>query len=559
MLSRIHIENLAIVEKAEIEFAPGLNALTGETGAGKSVIVGALELALGGRASADALRAGQKLAVAEATFEAPFARSVANFVVKQLGLEWENGETLVLRREISAQGRSRAFVAGQLVNAADLKTLGEMLVDLHGQHEHQSLFHLAAQRAALDAYGDYARAIEEYAGAHAEHSRLRRRQQELAEQARDFEKRLDFLDFQIGELEEAAPREGELAELESEEARLSNAESLAEAAQRAYALLYEGQGDEGASALAMLGEARRAAEQIADLDAEMRDLSEKFSEVEALVEDLGIALRSYASKCEADPERLETVVSRIEALRRLIRKHGAADEAALVTLLAELKAEREKMTRDESERQEIDAKLAQAAKLLEKKGKELFRLREETAGKLSRAVMKTLARVAMEKAVFEADVRWTGEFTADGTDRVEFLLAANPGEGKKPLRETASGGELSRTMLAIKTALAKRDSIPTLVFDEIDAGISGETAARVGKLMEELAASHQILCITHHAAIAARAGHHLSVRKSASGGRTQMGAVVLEGDERLEELARMMGGDAATTAGKKLAKELLAS
>lgn len=557
MLSKIHIENLAIVERAEIDFSAGLNALTGETGAGKSIVVGALELALGGRASADVVRAGQRLAVAEAVFEAPIPRAVAKFVTGELGLEWEGTEPLTVRREISAQGRSRAFIAGQLVNVADLKTLGELLVDLHGQHEHQSLFHLAAQRAALDAFGDYEMQIADYKSAHEEHAALVKRRDELLDQARDFEKRLDFLNFQIGELEELSPREGELAELEAEEARLSNAEALAEAANRAHALLYEGQGDEGASALAMLGEASRAADQIAGMDGEMADLPGKIAEIEALVEDVGIALRNYAGKCEADPARLEDVVARIEAIRRLSRKHGVADEAALARALAEMQAERDQMTRDETERNAIDAKLAAAAKQLEKRAKALHESRAEAAGRLGKAVMKTLARVAMDKAIFEVAVEWTGEFTSEGGERVEFLLAANPGEGKRPLREVASGGELSRTMLAIKTALARRDSIPTLVFDEIDSGISGETAARVGHLMEELAASHQIICITHHAAIAARAGRHFSVRKSAAGGRTQMAAVALEGNERLEELARMMGGEASGEAGKKLAKQLM--
>lgn len=557
MLSHLHIENLAIVERAEIGLEAGLNAITGETGAGKSIVVGALELAMGGRASADAVRAGQKLAVAEATFEPPFSRGIADLVTRNLELEWDPKEPLPVRREISGQGRSRAFIAGQLVNVADLKSLGELLVDLHGQHEHQSLFHVSAQRGALDAYGEYEALLENYKAAHGAHQNLLRRQKELADQARDFEKRSDFLNFQIGEIEEVNPREGELAELEAEEARLSNADALAAAAANAYALLYEGTEEGGASALALLGEASRAMGQIADLDAEMKDVPAKAAEIEALVEDLGLTLRKYAARCEADPERLEAVVSRIEALRRLMRKHAAENEERLLNILRELQTDRDRMTRDESERREIDAKVAASAAELETRGRALFEARCQAALRLGRTVSRTLARVAMEKAVFEARVEWTGDFTADGGDRVEFLLAANVGEGKKPLREVASGGELSRTMLAIKAALARKDSIPTLVFDEIDAGISGETAARVGKLMEELAGSHQVICITHHASIAARAAHHLSVRKSASGGRTQMSTVPLEGEERLEELSRMMGGDGQSAAGKKLAKQLL--
>lgn len=560
MLRRLHIENFAIVERAELRLEAGLNAITGETGAGKSILVGALELVLGGRGSSEVIRAGAAVATIEAEFEAPFPDEVGALITEQLGLEWSDGDALTIRREISAKGRSRCFIAGQLVNVGDLASLGALLVDLHGQHEHQSLFRLAAQRAALDASGGYEALLGTYKTAFAEFGRLDDRREELAEAARDFESRLDYLNYQIAELEEIDPRAGELAELESEEARLANAEALAEAAARAHALLYEGIGEESASVISALAEARRALERIAAMDADAAGMTEKCAELEALAEDLAFAARDYGEKLEANPARLEEIIARTEAIRRLARKHSAQDEGveeALTQTLAELTAERERMHRDDTERREIDAKLAEAETELKKAAAILTTARQGAAEKLARAVGKTLARVAMEKAKFEIAVEPADGFGADGADRVEFLLAANPGEGSKPLRDVASGGELSRTMLAIKAALARRDAIPTLVFDEIDAGISGETSARVGEVMAKLAQSHQIVTITHHAAIAARAGHHISVRKETRRGRTQMTPVTLDADARLEELSVLMGGDGAGQAGRELARQLL--
>lgn len=557
MLRSLHITNLAVVEEVALEFGAGLTAITGETGAGKSVLIGALELALGGRANADSVRAGQSVAVIEATFDPPLPREAARVIRGELGLDWDEGKPLTIRREVSAQGRSRCFVADQMVGVGDLARLGDELIDLHGQHEHQSLFRLAAQRAALDAFGGHGKLLEVYRERHERWSALQRRRDELEARARDFERQLDFLNHQIGELEEAAPREGELAGLEGEEARLANAETLATAAREAYAALYEGDGEDGPSAAGLIAAARRALARIVRLDATQEGLEDKAGEIEALIEDLASAVRDYGERCEADPARLESVIGRSEVLRRMLRKHGQETEAGLAARLAELQAERDGIEREQVERGGIDAELAAAEREMKVAGEALSKARAGAAGKFSKDVSKTLTRVGMEKAAFEVQVRPLGECGAEGCDHVEFLLAPNVGEGKKALRETASGGELSRTMLAIKTALAARDGVPTLVFDEVDAGISGETAAQVGGLMEELGAAYQVVCITHHAAIAARAERHISVSKRAEGGRTRTSAEPLGREARLEELARMMGGDGQSAAGKKLAAQLM--
>lgn len=559
MLTRIQIENLAIVESASAGFGSGLNSITGETGSGKSVLIGALELALGARGSADAVRSGARTALAEAHFEGPFGDEVVALVA-DLGVEWEPGEPLVLRREISSsQGRSRCFVSGQMVGVADLRRLGELLADLHGQHEHQSLFRASAQRAALDAFGGNETLVAEYRRRYAEFSELRRRKESLDSAAADYERRLDYLEFQIGEIEQVAPREGELAELEIEESRLAHAEQLARAADAAYRLLYEGDGDSGPNVVDSLGEIARSLQTICRLDPSCEGMATRLGELEALADDLAREIRAYGDRCEPDPERLEETVSRIDSIRKLLRKHGAEDETTLLEMLARLHDEADRMRLDESEREGIEQRLQAARAELGRAGDALFAARSAAADRFAEEIMRTLAEVAMERAVFRVSVQRADDFGPDGADRVEFLLEANPGEGIRPLRDTASGGELSRAMLAIKAALARRDSIPTLVFDEIDTGISGETAARVGRLLERLGGSHQILCITHHASIAARGARHLSVRKTVARGRTSISTLELEGEARLEELARMMGGDPRSDAGKSLARTLVAA
>lgn len=558
MLKRLRIENIAIIESVDIEIGPGLNVITGETGAGKSILIASLELALGERASADMIRTGEKLAVVEAAFEGDIPDHARRIIVDELGLEWEPGEALTLRREISAAGRNRCLVAGQQVGVADLKRLGEALADLSGQHEHQSLLRPKGQRAALDAHGDYGDLMTQCAGLYHGYAALRRRRDELAQQASDHERRLDFLQFQIGELEQVRPEAGELERLAAEEARLSSVEARARASAHAYALLYEGDGEETRAVETTLGEIRRDLDHLARLDPGAAKHAQALEEIRALVGDLSAELRDYAAECEANPGRLDEVIQRVEAIRKLMRKHGAKSDAELVDTMVKLMAERDRVELDETERVEIDQKLEAAAVELRARCEKLRLARAATAKKLEVAVMKTLAQVGMEKAVFKIEVTAEAEPGPDGMDRIDFLLAANPGEGARPLREVASGGELSRAMLALKTALAERDAIPLLVFDEIDAGVSGETAARVGKLLEKLGASHQTICITHHASIAARANHHLTVRKTAAKGRTTSAALSVSGEERVDEIARLIGGADAGDDGRKVARKLMA-
>lgn len=559
MLARLQIENFAIIDSVGLEFGPGFNVITGETGAGKSILLGALELALGDRARGDLLREGKRVASVEAIFAPPFPLQLAELIRDDLGLEWEPGEELVIRREITSSGRNRCLIAEQMVNVADLRRAGELLADLHGQHEHQSLFRTSAQRGVLDDHAGNGKLLEEYRAAWDELAALRARKAELAAASGESERRRDYLEFQIQELDELSPVARELTVLEAEESRLAHAESLATEAAAAYAVLYEGGDDDAPTVTSALGEIGRRTDEIAGLDPSAAGLSEKVSEIRALADDLASELRDYLARCEPDPGRLDEVVTRIEEYRRLMRKHGVRSEDELAGIADKMRAERDRIETDDRERGEVDARLKSAEAAARKLAGRLTSAREKGAAGLRSAVLKTLARVGMEKAEFSVRITAKEELGADGADAIEFLLAANPGMPARPLRQTASGGELSRTMLAIKAATAAKDAVPTLVFDEIDAGISGRVAASVGGVMERLAGSHQILCITHHASIAARGATHMSVRKTSSRGKTKVEVLALDRELRIEELATMIGDDGKSSAGRTMAEKLLAA
>ncbi len=556
MLQSLTIQNLATIERLALAPVAGLNALTGETGAGKSVLIEGLELALGGRASAETVRAGAKLAVAEAVFTAPLPPTAAR-ALAELELTLEPEEPLVLRRELAATGRSRCFINEQLVGVAELKAVGEALVDFHGQHEHQSLFRPDAARGALDAFAGHDKLLARCAAAWAEAATLRRRRDALQQAALDFERRADWLDYQLEEIERLDPQPGEMAALELEEKRLAHAESLGRAAAEGYAILYEGT-EEQPALLAGLREARRRVAELAAIEPAFADALARLDENEGSLADLALNLRDYRDQIEADPGRLNEVITRLEAIRRLARKHGGG-EAELLAARESMRTERAQMADDDAERRRIDERLAAAEAGLARAAEALSAARRAAAGRFARTVLDFLRRLNMEKARLEVAIEPIEQPGPVGADRVDFLLAANPGLPPAPLRRIGSGGEISRVMLAIKSALAGRDGIPTLVFDEIDAGVGGEAALRVAGLLEQLGGSHQILCITHLAPIAARAAAHVSIRKSVQRGAARTEALALEGDARLEELARMMGGDGQARPARDLARQLMES
>ncbi len=553
MLKRLAIQNLATIERIEIDFAAGLNALTGETGAGKSILVEGLELALGDRASVESIRAGEKMAVVEAIFAPPLPRSTL-VLARELGLEIENGEPIELRRELAASGRSRCFVNDQLVGVADLKSLGEALVDFHGQHEHQSLFRPDAARIALDDWAGHEELLSNYRAAWDDERHLRRRCVELEDAARDFEKRADWLDFQLEELDKLAPRAGEMAELEQEEKRLAHAEALGRAAGEAYALLYEG-ADEQASALAQIREVRRRVAELAEIETEFAAALAALGDHEGGLEDLAYALRDYRDRIEADPQRLNDVIARLESIRRLARKHGGG-EAELLAAWQTLRAEREQMTRDDAERRQIEAECERAEKKLRKAGEALTAARAAAADRFGRAVESALKQLNMEKARLAVTLEPLGEPARTAPIASNFCW---PQIRACRRRRCAGSGRAARSRASCSRSSPRwrprHDPDARLRRDR--RGVSGEAARRVAALLEKLAATHQILCITHLAPIAARAATHVSVRKSIRGKATFTETVPLGGDDRVEELARMMGGDGSARSARDLAKQLM--
>ena len=561
MLSRLHIESFALIEKAEIEFGPGLNVITGETGAGKSILLGALNSILGATASADLVRTGDERSTVEGLFElAEGSRAIAALE----DVDLEDGE-LILRREIRTSGRSRASANGVSLPLKKLQTLGSSLVDLHGQHEHQSLLDIALHRHFLDETAGLTELAQQVAEAFESHRAAERKRLELENEQASLDKESELRQFQLEEIRRIAPQEGEEEALEAEVRVLENQASLVDTAQQLCDVLYEGE----SCIVDELGRARRALGQMADTDPSLAPCTERIDEYIAGVSDLASSLATYARGLEGDPERLAWVRERLEALRLLRRKYGctAADVLSLADDLerSEEHSEslRRKIDKAESWYEEATAQLTDLCLQLSTR-------RNQACEPLARNVEKRLLSLGMSHAAFEVRLRRTEDpegvvvddgrrFIADegGLENVEFFVSANPGEELRPLARIASGGEISRIMLVLKEIIADRDLVSTLVFDEIDAGISGRVATAVGKRLQQLARSHQLIVITHLPQIASVADHHLAVRKQIRNGRALTEVCLLEGSERADEIANLLGGESVSTTARKHAAEML--
>jgi len=554
MLRFLSIRHFAVIDAVEVDFGAGFNVLTGETGAGKSILVEAIGLLLGGRASGDLVRTGEDAAAIEAIFD-------------------NGGEELIVRREITAQGRSRAFINGVLATAAALKDLSGRLIELHGQHEHQTLLDPSTHLAALDAFGGLQSlaaptraAFEAVQGLAEEVGRLRRA-------AAERDARQELAAFQLAELDRAALKAAEPSEdVELAAARqvLASADRVERLCTECYASLYEGDG----AALADLGGVWRRVAELATLDPQFQPYLEARDAIKAQLEDLALFLRRYADAVAASPARLQQVEDRLALLERLKRKYGPT--------LGDVVARRDALRRDLAELEHAGERIAQLDReqavardrYLAAAGA-LALARRRVAADFSRQVEGLLGELAMEQTRFE--VRFGAApleaeaWTAEGIDQVEFFVSANPGEDLRPLARIVSGGELSRIMLAIKTltatsrggftAAAERQpgaAPPGLVFDEVDAGIGGRVADVVGRKLRALGSTFQVLCITHLPQIAAAADTHFQIEKRVEAGRTRTRVVRLDEDARVEEIARMLGGAAVTDAVRASARELLA-
>ncbi len=552
MLTELRIRNLAVIDELVVRLGPGLTVLTGETGAGKSIIVGALSLLLGERASTEAVRAGADRASVEGIFDLS-GRVGLLAALDERGVEVEDG-LLVLKREVAVEGRNRAWINGGQATAGLVGEVGRLLVDLHGQHEHQTLLSRGEQREILDAFGGHAELAGEVRALHAEHAALAERRRELDRREAEVRERADLLRFQCGEIEEAAPRADEEEEIEAEARRLSHSEELLELSARLGQVLED---PEGEGVAVRLGALRRDVERLAELDRDQAELTELFDTAYYALEELGSRLASYGEGVEHDPARLDALRRRQDLLFRLKRKYGPTLEE-VIAHGERTRAELDGLDRSAFEREALDAELARVREALAAASGRLTAVRREAGEGLAGEVEEILPDLGMPDGRFETALIPREETGASGAEEVEFRVSLNRGFAPRPLRRVASGGELSRVMLALKTILARLDAVPTLVFDEVDAGIGGEVARRVGGTMRRVASEHQVFAISHLPQIASQAHGHCRVRKAERDGVAATEIRWLEGEERVRELARMLGGDAEREVSLEHAREMLA-
>ncbi len=542
MLKELRIKNLAIIDDLAVRFESGLNVLTGETGAGKSIIVDALSLALGSRAHADLVRSGEREAMIQAYFDAE-GNNIPDF-----GIDVSDG--LILRRSLSPGGKSKAYMNDIMISLQNLGEVGKCLVDIHGQHEHQSLMDIDKHRALLDSYGklheDRDRVGELYRDVHS----LRREKDDLQHMIKERTYRQELLRFQVNEIETARLMPGEKEALIEEKSILSNLERLRELTEISYDTLYGAEG----SCTEKLSSVIARVKEMSSLDQRLSETLHVLESALPFIEDAALSLRGLKNTYNLEPERLDEVEERIELIKSLERKYGQGVETVMrykdeaEKELGTLEMTDERLNAVDAEIKEKEGMLFEVALSLSDKRKTVARTIEEL-------VKMELKELAFTDAEFRIDVKQES-ITSAGFDRVEFLFSANPGEPPKPLSKVASGGELSRVMLALKNILADVDNLPVLIFDEVDAGIGGRTAESVGKKLKKISDKHQVLCTTHLPQIASLGDFHLQITKRQRNGKVFVEVKELSGRERQDEIARMLSGK-ITDASLKHAKELL--
>lgn len=550
MLTELRIKNFAIIESLTLPLARGFNVLSGETGAGKSIVVGALGLLLGERASTDLIRTGSDRATVEGTFDVAGRDDLAR-VLDERGIEVDE-HTVVLKREIAAGGRARAWVNGTTVTAGVLAEVGRLLVNLHGQHEAQSLLDADSQRRILDAFGGATVQAEQVRVAAAELAEVRQEIRDLARRRDEAERRADYLRHVAKEIEDAKLVAGEDEKLEEEARRLEHADELRTLADGAA----QGLGEEGV--LEQLRAVHRALGQLERIDPSLARLSELYDTAFYSLEELSRELEEYERTVELDPARLAEVQRRRDLLFRLCKKYGP-NLSDVIEQGRQARAELELVDSAGLDLRGLEAREAAARERLHGAAAELTRLRTAAAERLAAAVEAVFPDLGMADGRFRAALVTRDEPGPTGAEDVEFRVALNVGHDARPLARVASGGELSRVMLALKTILARLDRVPTLVFDEVDAGIGGRVGLMVGETMRRVAEHHQVFAISHLPQLAARAHHHILVQKGAREGVTTADCRVLTGDERVREVARMLGGDPESAVSRAHATELLSS
>ena len=559
MIEELYISNVALIDELQLECSSGLNIFTGETGAGKSVILNAVGLALGERSTAGIVRDGATNAKIQIAIALPPDHPVWDgFNDSEFADVLDAEETLVLSRQINASGRSRCHTNGQLVSLTFLSAIGDLLVDIHGQHAHQSLFRSETHLDLLDTFGEHealkAEVSKKYDELHAAQVQLA----DFSQTLRAAMQEKDLLEFQLEELEEAQLQEGEEEDLINERHLLSNAETLFESANQLYEQLYGGDLSES-STLDGLKIASRTISKLCELDGSLSELNARFESTLYELEDIAYQIRDYRDKIEFNPHRLSEVEERLDVIHRLKRKYGDSI-SDILAYQAQASQKLEDLQFGSERIEELKDQIHGVTQGAQKLAIELSKKRRETATQLESLIERELQTLGMEKAVFqilvspiesaEGPLEIEGkryELRTDGMDEIEFFISPNVGSEPKPLAKIASGGEISRVMLALKTVLAQIDLIPTMIFDEIDAGIGGRTADIVGQKLKELSRYRQVFCITHLPQIARFADQHFRVEKSVEGNRTTITAKLLTPEERVEEVARMHGGEATVT------------
>lgn len=548
MLTDLHIRNFAIIDTLHVSFLPGLNMLTGETGAGKSIIIDAVNLILGGRASADMIRTGEEEAVIECLFELSGQDDVRS-TLEASGVTTD--VELLVKRVVSRSGRNRVFMNGGMATTSQLNAIAPLLVNIYGQHESQILLRPENHLYLLDGFAGLVPLRNGFAGLF---DRFRKTGEELRvldEGEREAIRRIDLLSFQSDEIAAAALFPGEDAELAHERERLLHGEKLIRASRGAYDALYDGDG-------ALLGILRSIIAEVDDaalVDDSLVSHAERLNEAYLSLEDAALSLRDYGARLEMDPARLREVDDRLDLISRLKKKYAPTVEEILA-FKERVDSELDSLTHRGEHHGELEEEMRRLEQALREQGTELGRQRREAAKRLQDAMEKELHELAMKNARFEVAFQPFDEPRATGMERVEFLFSPNPGEASKPLARIASGGELSRLMLAMKQVHPESD-VPTLIFDEVDTGIGGAVSAMVGKKLKRVSSNQQVLCITHHPQVAAYADHHFTVRKTTDAGRTRTTVELLSGRERVQEVARMLGGAKVTEKTLDHAREMI--
>ncbi|HEX2928024.1 MAG TPA: DNA repair protein RecN [Ruminiclostridium sp.] len=558
MLLQLDIQNIALIDKISLEIAPGLNVLTGETGAGKSILIDSINAVLGGRVNRDIIRSGKDKAFIEAVFE--YDNTYINNILEELGIEHEDG-SLILSREINLSGKNTCRINGRLVNVSVLKQVGELLLDIHGQHDNQSLLNTESHIGLLDAFGGEViqKIISEYSILFEEYKSVKSRLKGLVGDKGEIERRMDMLKFQINDIKNARLKEGEDEELFKKRQVLANSEKIMSSIHVSYQLLSEG-GDSGKPALYNLNKAISELAAIQKYDEDLIPLFEKLESVVYQLEDVCEELRAKRDEGDFDPDELTQIEERLDIITRMKRKYGTNIKEVL-DFLHKSQKEYDELLQSESLAEDLKKQLGSISRKLQDTAVTLHLQREKAASVLEESITAELENLEMKNSRLKVNIQMndTNHFSKNGLDAVEFLISSNAGEPLKPLSKIASGGEMSRIMLAIKTILAKVDAIPTLIFDEIDTGISGKAAQKVGEKLSYISGTHQVICVTHLSQLACMADNHLYIEKNSNGENTFTTVKILDEKGRIEEIARIIGGSDITSLAYKHAEELLRS